>query len=400
MVMSVVAARAHAQFGDSSAIAEQLFNQARDLAKANQWPEACSKFEASLRYDPVLGTRLNLATCYEHIGKLASAWGLYRESIDLAKKAGDVKRRNYAQTQVAALEPRLPKLIISAPAKPPAGFVVRRDGTSIDAGALGVALYVDPGAHEITASAPGFEAFTQTVTLGEAKAEVLAIPNMKAVPMPGPSRLPVEDDIASTKPLAGPPPTRKGAATTEPVVTLSTHKPTTTTEPTPRSSLTRKPTTTTEPMVERSLARKTIVPTQPVATPWTPHKTITTTETVATPSSTRKYVAIGVGAAGMAAAGVGFLFGAKANSKYSDTKALCGASLVCDPADYGKGKQLMYDAHKNATISTVLVAAGGAAIVGSAIMFLTAPHARERTTARLVPVVHDRDTGFAITGRF
>ena len=101
LVMAIVAGQAHAQApqGSSSALAEQLFNQARDLVKANKWAEACPKFEASLRYDPVLGTRLNLATCYEHIGKLAKAWGLYRESIDAAKKAGDTKRADYAQKQ-------------------------------------------------------------------------------------------------------------------------------------------------------------------------------------------------------------------------------------------------------------------------------------------------------------
>jgi uncharacterized protein HemY len=85
IVVSLLAGRAQAQSADSSALAEQLFNQARDLVKANKWAEACPKFEASLRYDPVLGTRLNLANCYEHVGKLASAWGLYRESMDAAK---------------------------------------------------------------------------------------------------------------------------------------------------------------------------------------------------------------------------------------------------------------------------------------------------------------------------
>src|SRR5687767_251519 len=111
---------AGAQPADNRALAEQLFNEARDLVKAERWSEACPKFEASLRYDPVLGTRLNLATCYERIGKLASAWGLYRESVELARKAGDTRRADYAQKQAAALEPRLPKLAISAPASPPA----------------------------------------------------------------------------------------------------------------------------------------------------------------------------------------------------------------------------------------------------------------------------------------
>ncbi len=175
-------ARAQSQEGNSSALAEQLFNQGRDLVKANQWAEACPKFEASLRYDPVLGTRLNLATCYEHIGKLASAWGLYRESVELAKKVGDTKRAEYAQKQAAALEPRLPKLAISAPASPPAGFVVKRDETTVDAGALGVALYVDPGTHHVTASAPGFETFTVTITLPESKTETIAVPNLAPRP--------------------------------------------------------------------------------------------------------------------------------------------------------------------------------------------------------------------------
>ncbi|HEX3474921.1 MAG TPA: PEGA domain-containing protein [Kofleriaceae bacterium] len=198
LVMALAAgqARAQAQEGNSSALAEQLFNQGRDLVKANQWAEACPKFEASLRYDPVLGTRLNLATCYEHIGKLASAWGLYRESGELAKKVGDTKRADYAQKQAAALEPRLPKLAISAPANPPAGFVVKRDETTVDAGALGVALYVDPGTHQITASAPGFETFSVTVTVTEGKTETLAVPNLAARPAaavaPGAEKPPVQ----------------------------------------------------------------------------------------------------------------------------------------------------------------------------------------------------------------
>jgi hypothetical protein len=191
-------ARAQSQEGNSSALAEQLFNQGRDLIKANQWTEACPKFEASLRYDPVLGTRLNLATCYEHIGKLASAWGLYRESIELAKKAGDTKRAEYAQKQAAALEPRLPKLAISAPASPPAGFVVKRDETTVDAGALGVALYVDPGTHQVTASAPGFESFSVTINVAEGKTETLAVPNL--TPRPAAPAAPSADKPAPAEP--------------------------------------------------------------------------------------------------------------------------------------------------------------------------------------------------------
>jgi hypothetical protein len=48
----------------------------------------------------------------------------------------------------------------------------------------------------------------------------------------------------------------------------------------------------------------------------------------------------------------------------------------------------------------VLVAAGGAAIVTGVVVFLTAPHAQERGTARIVPVAHDRGAGLAVMGGF
>lgn len=198
VVLAAGHARAQSQEGSSSALAEQLFNQGRELVKANNWAEACPKFEASLRYDPVLGTRLNLATCYEHIGKLASAWGLYRESIELARKAGDTKRADYAQKQAAALEPRLPKLAISAPANPPAGLAIKRDDTPVDAGALGVALYVDPGTHKITAAAPGFDPYSVSVTLVEGKTETLVIPALT----PRPAEPAVAVDKPATEPEA------------------------------------------------------------------------------------------------------------------------------------------------------------------------------------------------------
>ncbi len=323
MVIFAVAGRVHAQSGDSNTSAERLFNEARELVKVNRWAEACPKFEASLREDPALGTRLNLATCYEHIGQLARAWGLYRESIGLADKAGDVERRDFAQTQANALEPRLAKLAISVPAKSPAGFSVTRDGTTIDAGALGAAVYVDAGRHEIIASAPGFASFTKVVTLVAGKLETLAIPSLTAA---------VVLSDGATGPVAA------AAASTGPVVVAS---------------------------------------------------------------STRTYAAIGLSAAGLATAGVGLLFGANARSNLRDAKLLCGDRLVCEGnGTYQLGQQLSHDARSKATISTVLVVTGSAAIIAGAVLYFTRPSTREPRTATVVPVAHERGAGLAIVGRF
>jgi len=321
VVMLVVAGRAAAQSGEAGSLAEQLFNQARELARAGKWVEACPKFEASMRYDAALGTRLNLATCYEHIDRLASAWALYRESIDLAKKAGDSKRRDYAQSQAAALEPRLAKLTITAPAKRVPGLVVTRDGTAIESGAFGTPLYVDAGAHELTATAPGFESFTQTLTIIDGKPETIAIPTLT----PKPVAAPVAEAAKPVAPRAAPAPA---------------------------------------------------------------------------PAPTRTYVALGIGAAGVVAVGVGLVFGAKASSNYNDATALCGPDVLCSKADYARGSQLTQDAHSSATISTVLVVGGSAAIVAGAIVLLTAPRPQERAMARLVPVLHDGGAGLALAGGF
>lgn len=318
--------QAHAQTPEGNAtLAEQLFNQGRDLVKANQWADACPKFEASLRYDPVLGTRLNLATCYEHIGKLASAWGLYRESIELARKAGDTKRAEYAQKQATALEPRLPKLAISAPANAPTGLVVKRDDTPVDAGALGVALYVDPGTHSVTASAPGFEAATLSVTVTEGKTETVAIPALVAKPVPA--------AVAGKS-------TEPGDAPVD-------------TAPVPRSRR-------------------------------------------------RTYAAIGLGGAGAIAIGVGLVFGAKASSKWSDAKKLCGADAACsDPDTFAQTKKLVSDGRSAGNIATGLVIGGLAAgAAGAVVWFWPRPAERTTTAARVVPVFHDGGAGLALTGAF
>ena len=207
-----IATPALAQPTDDKALAEQLFEQGRELVKANKWSEACPKFEASLRYDATLGTRLNLATCYEQIGRLASAWGLFRDSAELARGPNDAARRDYALKHAAALLPRLPKFTISGPPAPPPGFAVTRDGVELDLATLGSALYVDPGSHEVTASAPGFEPFKATITVDEAKSESVVIPELSpaksaaAQPPPKPAQpeLPtVRSEAKRTQRLVG-----------------------------------------------------------------------------------------------------------------------------------------------------------------------------------------------------
>lgn len=184
VMMAVLASGAHAESSITRDKAAQLAREARELARANRSAEACSKFEASLRTEPTLDRRFELADCYEHIGRLVSAWQLYREASELAERDDDGLRYRRAKRQADDLEPRVPKLVLKTPVSPPAGFVVTRDGTPVDPHALGQVIYVDPGTYEIVAAAPHFDACKLSVTLDEGQVQTLAIPDLTATFVP------------------------------------------------------------------------------------------------------------------------------------------------------------------------------------------------------------------------
>lgn len=147
-------------------------------------------------------SRPTVAACYEKIGKLTSAWVLFHESADLARDAGDTIRQEFALKQISALIPRLPRLTIAGPTKPPPGFAVTRDGASLGLDTLGTELYVDPGSHEVTASAPGFDPFTVTLTVSEGQYESVVIRELTPTkpPVAEPQQPRPEQPIGGTDP--------------------------------------------------------------------------------------------------------------------------------------------------------------------------------------------------------
>jgi len=102
----------------------------------------------------------------------------------------------------------------------------------------------------------------------------------------------------------------------------------------------------------------------------------------------RTTLALSVGGAGLIATGVGVFFGARASARWSDARALCGDDLLCDnPDDLRAGNRLVAEARTAGTVSTVLVGAGIAAVVGGAVLWLTAPDGPEGRELALVPDV-------------
>ncbi len=160
--MLVVIGLARLSIADPNQAADATFEHGRDLMAKKQYAEACAAFEQSQRLDPQSGTLFNLADCEVQLGKLATAWGRYRE---LERTDSNHERRALSAQLAAQLEHRMPRLVIAVSARPARLHVVL-DG--VDSTALvGVPIPVDFGDHTIAADAPGFHATTTTTTVDE-----------------------------------------------------------------------------------------------------------------------------------------------------------------------------------------------------------------------------------------
>lgn len=159
----VASAQSNAQA--DAATAEVLFREGVAAMKAGDYETACPKLAESQRLDRGIGTPLYLGDCYEHLGRVASAWAAYREAEDIATRAGD-GRAGTAHDLAKKLEPKLSTLTIRIPRESRAtGLSITRDGTPIAEAVWDVDAPVDPGEHVVVADAPGKRSWTGRVTV-------------------------------------------------------------------------------------------------------------------------------------------------------------------------------------------------------------------------------------------
>jgi hypothetical protein len=156
---------------DNGAIAEELFNDAKKLLDQGKPDLACPKFAESLRLSPTLGTRLNLAHCYEVQGRTATAWSQYKEVVRTG--AGDTKRATIAVERIAALEPHLSRVLLSGSAE--SGLKIKLDNDALDTAVLGTAFPIDPGDHTVELTVAGKKTRVTKVHIDAGKTETVEI---------------------------------------------------------------------------------------------------------------------------------------------------------------------------------------------------------------------------------
>lgn len=308
-------ARAEASAADKAS-AEALFNEGIAQMRAGHFADGCAKFEGSQALDPTLGTELRLADCYEKLGKTASAWALFKECQGLAHRNGELEREALAREHVDALAPRLSFLIIESSEPQLVGLHIERNGRPLPVESLGSKIPVDPGAQNITVSAPARQSWSTSVGVPGTPTEVrVRVPRLTPQEMYGDL---VVAPAAALVPVRTEAPARTAVATPLP---------------------------------------------QPVE-----------------PPRTQRTVGIVISSVGMAGvlSGLGLGWYAKHENDRSRTALYCPEDdhNGCN-AD---GLALRSRARTFATASTVTLAAGGALLATGIVLWSTAPNHRERQT--------------------
>ena len=117
--------------------------------------QACPKLEESQRLDPATGTLLNLAVCHQEQGRIATAWTEFNEASARARADARPDRVEFAQLRLQELEPLLHRIVIELPAQATETRLrVTLDGVELGEAALGTAFPIDPGKHQVEATAP------------------------------------------------------------------------------------------------------------------------------------------------------------------------------------------------------------------------------------------------------
>jgi len=207
-----LAAPARAQGNET--IAEALFDEGRTLFEAQKYDKACAKFKESQRLDPATGTLLNLAMCYEKAGRLATAWTTWREAASSARTANQTDREEHAREMAKKIEGKLARLTLTVNGTDnlPQGFWVTQDGTAQPPAAWGVSLPIDGGIHHFEAGAPGFLTWRSDIQIKDGQTLTVSVPilALEGTPLPGSAPAAASEEAAKEQTDEEPTPEESG----------------------------------------------------------------------------------------------------------------------------------------------------------------------------------------------
>jgi hypothetical protein len=150
------------------AAARRLFAEALADEHAGRQGAALEKFQRVQAVRDTQAVRYRIATCLEALGQLRAALAAYTNtSIAAATDPESTQIARASRDKVDALSKRVARLVVTLPSSAPLDAVVKIDGEIVQPNALGTPVVVDPGPHEITATGGGATPFHAQLTLSE-----------------------------------------------------------------------------------------------------------------------------------------------------------------------------------------------------------------------------------------
>jgi tetratricopeptide (TPR) repeat protein len=202
LAASLSARVAHADDDDAPrpSAADVLFKEGKALMDEGRLEEACRVLAESHRLEPAGGTLLNLASCYERLGRYASAEQALDEAGRLADAAGRPDAREFVDQRLAAVRPNVSVLTITTPRN--VEVTVEVDGSVVALEDHTATLRLDPGEHLVVADVIGAPLWRRTVNLeGAGSTFTVEVPAPRPAPRPRVVHVPVPAPDQPVDPL-------------------------------------------------------------------------------------------------------------------------------------------------------------------------------------------------------
>lgn len=197
-------AQAFAQSEADRATARSLAQQGEAAYEAKDYKKSEDAFRRAdaLYHAPTLSIGLARAQAAE--GKFVEAWENYNRVIleGVTTTPAFAKALADAKAEIGAIEGRRARVTITVTGSDAPKVTI--DARPIKSEALGIAFFVDPGAHTIVAAADGFNSETRTFTAAEGKSESVAI-TLTPAPAAAAPAAPLSNGSATATPPNNPP---------------------------------------------------------------------------------------------------------------------------------------------------------------------------------------------------
>jgi hypothetical protein len=202
---------ARAQTDDERAGARAAADAGLQAYGAKNWASCKDYFTRAQSLIDAPPHLLYIARCSVQLGQLVSAREAYlkirRAPVAADKPQAFQDAKASAETELAALEPRIPYLNVTVTGGTGGPVSVKMDGVEIPSALVGIPHPVDPGTHKLEASTSGMTAAAKSVTVREGQHQDLTLEltaNTAGAPPPVAPTGPAPTDPSTTP---GPSPT-------------------------------------------------------------------------------------------------------------------------------------------------------------------------------------------------